>query len=163
MALYNSMATIQKPYWYTLIKLLKANRTITTGLTIPYIFGAYEVLGQSVENINHLINIILESTTDKFPVIQKCPVIGQHVIMLEDKEMCNKYYKKDVRFESSNKKNILFISTNTDLGKTIDRVCWNLNVGYDSQIRNKDFSWNNKAKNWQKFDKEEIEMIKSIK
>lgn len=154
---------MQKPYWYALIKVLKANRIITTGLTIPYIFGAYEVLGQPLENINHLINLILESRTDKFPVIQKCPVIGQHVIMLEDKEMCNKYYKKDIRFESSDKHNFLFISTNTDLGKSIERVCWNLNAGYESQIKNKNFSWNNKTKNWQKFENEEIEMINSIK
>lgn len=153
----------QKPYWYTLIKLLKANRKITTGLTIPYVFGAYEILEQPLENINHLVKVLLESVTDKFPVIQKCPEIGQHVIMLEDKEICNKYYKKDIRFENFNKKNLLFISANTELGKSIERLCWNLTAGYETQINSKDFSWNNKKKCWQKFEKGDIEMILSIK
>ena len=82
-------------YWYSLIKLSKSRGLITTGLTIPYIFGAYKILGLPFNDIAQLVFAILESKADKFPVIQKCPVIGQHVVMLEEKVNCNKYYKKE--------------------------------------------------------------------
>ena len=55
------MSKNENPYWYKLIKVLKENRTITTGLTIPYIFGAYEILGQPFSNVEELIEHILQN------------------------------------------------------------------------------------------------------
>lgn len=153
----------KKPYWYKLIKLLKAEGVINTGLTIPYIFGAYKELGVPFKDINQLINTILESKTDKYPVIQKCTVIGHHVVMLEDKEVCNKVYKKDRRFANSTNDNWLFISTNTDLGNSIDRVAWNLTVGYENPISREEFSWNNTEERWKRFSQAEVDRIKIIK
>lgn len=149
------------PYWYKLINHLKANGAITTGLTIPFIFGAYEALGCRFTTITQLIEHIYNSKTDKYPVIQKCPVIGQHVVMTEKKEICNKSYKKDIRFENPNG-NILFISTNTDLGKTLQKVCSNLTSNYVYPIERFEYSWNNMENNWKTFELDEIEMIKSI-
>ncbi len=157
------MNSIQKPYWYRLIKLLKSQKVITTGLTIPYIFGAYKILGQPFKDINHLVNTILDSKTDKYPVIQKCPDIGQHVIMIEDKEICNKQFRKYVRFENSSNDNILFISDNTDLGKSLEKVFWNLTAEYENPIKRTEHSWNNKENRWKKFEQNEIDLINSIK
>src|SRR5690242_11037552 len=124
------MESKSNPYWYKLIKLLKSKKIITTGLTIPYVFGAYEVLGAPFKDIDQLIISVRDSSTDKFPVIQKCPEILQHVIMTEAKEICNRYSDDDVRLASPSSGNILFISSNTNLGKTLEKVCWNLNANY---------------------------------
>ncbi|MBE0391306.1 hypothetical protein [Flavobacterium sp. PL002] len=149
------------PYWYKLIKVLKENKTISTGLTIPYIFGAYEILGQPFSDIEELINHILENPIDKYPLIQKCHVIEQDVLMVERKEYCNKY-SKAIKFENNDRNNILFISPNTDLGKTLDKLNSNLTSLYLNPIKREHYSWDNKAKEWKKFSDKEIEIIKKL-
>lgn len=150
------------PYWYKLIKLLKQKEIITTGLTIPYIYGAYKVLNCPFANISDLINEVLNLPIDKYPVIQKCNLIHQHVTMVEEKEICNKQYIKDVKLVNTSNNNYLFISTNTDLGKTVEKLSFNLTALYGTHIRNENFSWNNLKKEWQKFSESEIGLIKSI-
>lgn len=151
------------PLWYKLIKLLKSNGTITTGLTVPYIFGAYEILGEPFFNIKEVVDYIFENSLDKFPLIQKCPDIQHHVIMLEKKEICNRYFSKFIRFENKENGNKLFISNNTDLGKTYDKVCLNLEMLYFMPIQQNCYSWNKTGNKWEKFSQKEIEIIKSIK
>ncbi len=153
---------MKKPYWYKLIKGLIAKGDITDGLTIPYLFGAYAVIEQPFKSIDQLINHILNSPTDIYPVIQKCDRIEHQVIILEDKKVCNKTYKTDVKFESAKKDNILYISSNTSLGKTIEQVCQSLKVEYDNPIQREEFSWSKTKKKWRKFEPEEIQFIKSI-
>ncbi|WP_433811519.1 hypothetical protein [Flavobacterium johnsoniae] len=149
------------PYWYKLIKVLKENRTITTGLTIPYIFGAYEILGKPFSNIDELINHILDNPLDKYPLIQKCHVIQQDVLMVERKEYCNKYLKA-IKFENNERNNTLFISPNTDLGKTIEKLQSSLTSLYLNPIKRKHYSWDNKEKIWKKFSDKEIEIINKL-
>jgi len=158
----SSMSKNANPNWYKLIKFLKGKGTITTGLTIPYIFGVYEILGQPFSNIEELINHILKYPIDKYPLIQKCPVIQQDVLMVEKKEYCNKY-EKAIKFENANRDNILFISPNTALGKTLDNLYSNLTALYSNPIERKHYSWDNKEKSWKKFSDEEIETILSLK
>lgn len=150
------------PLWYKLIKLLKSNGTIGTGLTFPYIYGAYELLGEPFESIKEILEHLLNNPIDKFPVIQKCNVIQQHVVMVEKKEICNKGYYNDVKFDNVKKDNKLFVSTNTDLGKTLDKVSSNLVAQYQNPIDRKHYSWDNKMKAWKVFTNEEIQMILSI-
>lgn len=151
------------PIWYKLIKLLKANGTIGTGLTFPFIYGAYELLDEPFADIKEILEHLLEVPIDKFPVIQKCHVIQQHVVMVEKKEVCNKGYYKDVKFDSLKKDNKLFISTNTDLGRTLEKVSSNLVGQYQNPIDRKHYSWDNKNKTWRVFNAEEIQMIISLK
>lgn len=151
------------PIWYKLIKLLKSNGTIGTGLTFPYIYGAYELLDQPFGSIKEILEHLLNTPFDKFPVIQKCHVIQQHVIMVEKKEICNKGYYKDVRFENDKGDHKLFVSTNTDLGKTLDKVCSNLIAQYQNPIDRKHYSWDNNKKFWTVFSNEEIAVITSLK
>lgn len=149
------------PYWYKLIKALKENGTITTGLTIPYIFGAYEILDVPFSNIEKLIDHILKNPIDKYPLIQKCHVIHHDVLMVEKKEYCNKYIKA-IKFENKETNNSLFISPNTDLGKTIDKLYSSLESLYLKPIERKHYSWDNKEKVWKKFSPMEIEIITKL-
>ena len=151
------------PYWYKLIKLLKRKGKITTGLTIPYLFGAYKLLDVPFSNLSTLISEVHNSVIDKYPIIQKCHEINQHVIMVEKKEICHKYYGKEVKLINKNENNFLFISSNTNLGKTLDKVSFNLNRLYLKPIKEDKFSWNNSSKSWIKFSDEEKELIMSIK
>lgn len=156
------MKSKNNPYWYKLIKLLKGKGIIETGLTIPYVMGAYEVLDQPLQNIDELIKKLVEEEIDKYPVIQKCIKIKQDVIMVEEKHICNKW-DRDVKFESKSRKNKLFISTTTNLGTTIDTVASKLIGLYGNQIKDKTYSWDNEHKQWIKFSEEEVNLILSIK
>lgn len=158
----SSTMSNSNPFWYKLIKTLKANGTISTGLTIPYIYGAYEAIGEPFSNITELVDHVLLNPIDKYPLIQKCHVIQQDVLMVEKREYCNKYVKA-IKFENSNRDNSLFISPNTDLGKTLDKVYSNLTALYSNPIERKHYSWNNREKTWQKFSEDEIKIIESIK
>ncbi|MES2772925.1 MAG: hypothetical protein V4722_01985 [Bacteroidota bacterium] len=160
------MKHIENPDWYKLIKAFKAAEPpykISTGLTIPFLIGAYELLGSPFRSVEDLILTILNSEIDKFPVIQKCHYIQKHVLMVEGKEICNKTYRKEVKFESPTGRNILFISSNSILlGKELPKVIWNLSTEYSDPIRKCEYSWSN-AKGWKSFDEKEKEIIKSIK
>ena len=151
-----------RPFWYKLIKRLKTEGVINTGVTIPYMFGAYKTIGRPFTDIGQMILAIRDSNTDKYPVIQKCTVIGHHVIMLEEKVNCNNEYRKDIRFENSNKDGYLFISSNTNLGNTIEKFSRSLTVAYENPIRRGEYSWNNREEEWKEFETSEITLIKSI-
>ena len=155
------MSSSSNPYWYKLIKLLKTKGEITTGLTIPYLFGAYKELGQPVTNIKELIKHIYYSEIDKYPLIQRCDVIEHHVVTIEEKAFCSKSYKNDIKFKNPTNNNILFI-VDTDLGTTLDKVCSSLSLGYANQIKSQEYSWSKKEKRWKKFEPSEIKMILSI-
>jgi len=161
------MKRFDNPYWYKLIKVFKEADPpykITTGLTIPFIIGSYELLGEPFESVANLVFSIRGSEIDKFPVIQKCPDIRKHVVMVEEKEICNKTYEKDIPFKNPLGKNILFISRNALLlGSTIEKVIWNLSEEYSDPIDNKKYSWSKSKERWRDFDENEKELIKSVK
>lgn len=156
----------RNPKWYKLIKAFRATNTsyrISTGLTIPFLFGAYQVLEKPFISIDYMIKSILDSEIDKYPIIQRCPVIGQHVVMVEEKAICNKKFIDFPKIQSDVSNNILFISNNTSLGRTLDRVCHNLILEYNSPISRLEFSWSNINHCWRKFDDKEIELINSVR
>ena len=157
------MKKIHNPYWYKLTKLLKEKGMINTGLTIPYIFGAYKLLEQPLENISALLDELRKNPIDKYPVIQKCGTIHQHVISVEDKKIYHKCYLKDVKLKNANNEIDLMVSSNTDIGKTDEMVYKNLTQLYKKYTDAGKFSWNNKEQEWRPFEKEEIDLILSIK
>ena len=81
--------------------------------------------------------------------------------MIERKEYCNKYLKA-IKFENEKQNNSLFISPNTDLGKTLQKLCANLTGLYSNPIDRKHYSWDNKEKAWKKFSDKEVEVIKQL-
>ena len=82
--------------------------------------------------------------------------------MVEQKEICNKYYTKDIKLNNAANNNHLFISTNTDLGKTLERLSFNLAALYQEHINNGNFSWDNSEKKWKQFSEDEIALIQTI-
>lgn len=160
------MIKITNPYWYKLIKLFKTAEEpykISTGLTIPFIFGAYDTLEYPFPDIDTLIRTIVDSEIDKYPIVQRCHVIGKHVIMVEEKSRCNKEFKDFPRIESKNGKGILLISKNTNIGKTLEKVSDSLRFEYQDPINRKEYSWSNGKNKWRKFESREEELIKSVK
>ncbi|MBK7808846.1 MAG: hypothetical protein IPJ51_21560 [Saprospiraceae bacterium] len=154
------------PEWYKLIKLFKSIEPpyrITTGLTIPFLIGAYKLLNLPFSEISTLVKNIVDSEIDKFPIIQRCHVIDKHVIMVEDKAKCNREYKDFIKIKSDIGNGILLISTNTDIGKNLDQISNSLKLEYESTILREEYSWSNKNKHWRKFDEKEIELIESVK
>jgi len=152
-----------KPYWSILTKRLKKDGTIKTGLTIPYLFGAYRILGFELNNIRDLLNYILDSQATDFPVIEKCDIIQHDVIKLEARNVANRDRKKE--FQESNKQtgNKLFASYNTNLGNSFEKVCAELSARYLDRIKEEKFSWSQKDTIWKKFEPGEIEIIQSVK
>lgn len=123
-----------KPYWRILTKRLINDGTTKTGLTIPYLFGAYRILGYKVNSIRDLLNYILDSHATDFPVIEKCDIIQHDVIKLEARNIANRDRKKE--FQQSHKQtgNKLFASYNTN------RV---LNTNYTGELAHSGLSWLN--------------------
>lgn len=159
------MTKLTNPYWYKLIKLFKSAEgpyKISTGLTIPFLIGAYKVIDKPFDNINTLVKSIIESPIDKYPIIQRCPDIGKHVIMVEDKAKCNKEYMDFPSLDNDDKKSKLLVSTNTNIGKDFEKVCHSLKLEYQETIDKKEYSWSNGHQRWRAFDEKEIELIKSI-
>lgn len=160
------MTNLTNPYWYKLIKFFKTVEqpyTISTGLTIPFLFGAYKTLENPFQNIDALIKSIIESEIDKYPIIQRCHVIGKHVIMVEEKSKCNKEYKNFPRIEGENGKGVLLVSTNTNIGKTFEKVSNSLRLEYQDTIDKSEYSWSNGKGRWRKFERREEELIKTVK
>lgn len=156
------MKRTQNPDWYKLTKLLKRQGEITTGLTIPYIWGAYKLLGKPLENIYELLDEICQNSIDKYPIIQKCETIHQHVIAVEEKNTHHKPYLKDTILRNEKNEIELIISSNTNLGKTKNEIYKNLTLLYAKHVDSGTFSWHFREQEWKPFEKEEMERILSI-
>ena len=153
---------MQQPHWYLLTRYLKKIGYINNGLTIPYLYGAYNRLGYSLNTIEDLLNEILKTPAPFLPVIEKCDIIKHDVLQLETgKEVKKK--GKDRSMVYSDQGNTLVISYNTNLGTSVKQVAIALSGLYLARIKAQDFSWNNNIKDWQQFtdfDKDCIDRIK---
>ena len=150
------------PFWYKLIKRLKKDNEITTGITIPYLFGAYKIIGNPFSHISDLIDEITLLPIDEYPVIQNCYQIKHHVIMTEPKQFYNKKYSKGVKIKNHHTNNLLIISDNTNLGKDLKSIITSLRLKYQIQIEKETYSWNKKLKIWQIFSEDEILRIQEV-
>lgn len=154
---------MNKPYWNILIKRLKADKTITTGVTIPYLYGAYRILGFQHNSIHDLLNLILDSRSQDFPVIERCDVILHDVVKLEEKNIANRNRRNEFKLSNRKTENSIFVSYNCNLGNTDKKVIAGLITKYQTQIDNEQFSWNNKGGIWREFNQLEIDVIAGIK
>jgi hypothetical protein len=152
----------QNPFWYKLLKLMKKEGIIENGLTIPFIFGAYKIINRPFHNIQELLDEIHNTPIDKYPVLQKCFEIHQDVVVVEEKWQYNAKNIKEIKIKSLNSNNYLVISTNTNIGNTVEKISSSLTSLYGKAIENETFSWSNNKKEWIAFNDKEIELIKSI-
>lgn len=163
------MGKSTNPYWYKLIKLFKSDSVekdyrMVTGPTIPFLFGAYKLLGEPFDDIYSLLDAINEATEiNVFPIIQRCPGIGQHVIAVVDKAKFrkDKDFKSYINIASCEREGALKVSNNTQIGKTISTISQSMILEYQEWISKEKYSRSNGE--WRKFDEKEIELIKSIK
>lgn len=156
------MESKHNPYWYKLIKKLKERKEIGTGLTIPYLFGAYEELGQSFESIKDMLEHIADGEIDKYPVISICDKIHHQVLAVYPKQVCHRW--KDVgKIAGKTETGKVYVTTESNLGKSKEPIISKLVALYDKPIQDKTFSWNNEQKKWLKFSEHEKEIILSIK
>ncbi|GAB3339667.1 hypothetical protein GCM10027299_52460 [Larkinella ripae] len=154
------MTNAQIPFWYKLILGLKSRGKIATGLTLPYIIGAYKLIGNYEEledlSIEALLKDIAKNNTLRIPFIQMCPVINQYVVGIESRS-----YEK--YFIHINDLGILFLGNNAEtLGATFNEICTNLKLKHDTHINNENFSWDKDKETWRNFDHKDIDNIASI-
>ena len=150
-------------HWYTLTRHLKKAGTIKNGLTIPYLYGAYQHLGYNITSIEDLLTEILNAPAPFIPVIERCDDIKWDVLQLETEKDINKYRDGQARIYDENGNNFFVVSYNTNLGNTLKNVANALSGLYQKQIRDRDYSWNNEIKRWQKLSPSEIESINRIR
>jgi len=154
------------PLWYKEISYHKKNNIISYGLTIPYLIGSYQVcqISSSDSPIYSLFYEIIESDLEKCAVLQLCTNINQYVIGIEDIHFCEKFLKKEIKFKNSNGKIRLYITQNAcELGNNRELMIKKIENLYIDQITNLNFSWNNQNMIWEKFNKDEIEIIEKGK
>jgi len=160
------MTKSELPLWFKQISYYKSNNIIENGLTIPYLVGSYILRNQPLngEPISSLLTSILESKLEKCAVLQKCPGIHQYVIGIDDREFCERFMKKDIRFVNSLGKSSLFITLNAcNLGNDIDKIIKEFNNLYGGYISESRFSWNKRTKDWEEFTESQKNLIRKIK
>ena len=89
----------QQPFAFTLINLLKDKGVITTGITIPFIIGAYKIakhdsIEVNLKFIQEVFADIVATAKDTKFFICTCNHINQHVITIltqEDTDVTGHY------------------------------------------------------------------------
>ena len=154
---------MNKPHWCLLISLMQKRGIIKTGLTIPYLYGAYKRLGYDINRIEDLLIAMCSASSKEVPVIGKCDVIHFDVVKPVEKALMHKSYSKDTKIAVDGQEKKLIISVTTRLGGDLKRVCTSLEALYQQRIDDEEYSYNLKENRWKKFSEGDYEMIDSVK
>ena len=156
------MAEKDLPLWFKQVHYQKENKIISNGLTIPYLIGCYRINNQLLNDspIRSLLFEIIESNLEVCAILQLCPHIQQYVIGIDDRKFCDRYLKKEIRFQNLVGKSSLYITRNANqLGGNIDKIIEQFDLMFQVCIANAEFSWKKETKNWSEFTKGEKEVI----
>lgn len=159
---------MSNPFSYKLIETLKNRKTISNGLTIPYLIGSYRLvnikLTDGAESVLELLTELANSETTMKPVLQHCGDIGKYVIGLQSKSFCLKYFSNELAFKNQTGEKTLYVTSNAAsfLGRNIDEIAKALYEKYKDSIVQRNYSWRGYKQVWEPFDTNEIEVIKSI-
>lgn len=137
-----------KAHWSLLTKSLIEKGKITTGLTIPYLYGSYKRLGYEIGTIEDLLEEITKVRSDDIPIIEKCDKIKFDVVKPESKTLANKSRKKDDWVKIDDYPMPLIISYNTNLGKEKKKIANSLKALYQIFIDAETYSWNQVKGEW---------------
>ena len=162
------MNEIYQHLWYKQISYQKKKGLISNGLTIPFLIGTYELccsyLVRQQNPIKFLFDEIINSEIGFCAVLQKCPNINQFVIGIEDREFCEKHFKREICFKNAKDNKILIITQNaSELGSDLMKIVDALNVLYIENIDLGKCSWNSKDRIWQEFNEKDKKIILSAK
>ncbi len=163
----NFMSENTEPFWYRLIVSEKAQKKISTGLTIPYIIGAKAEKDKSYIvdeiSIEMLLNEIKDSATEQAAFFQECPRIRQFVIGLTDRNNPEAEENSEIVFTNSNDEKSLYISGDAiDFGREIKEISENLNNLWLSDLIKERFSWDPSDTIFRPFSNEEKQRIESL-
>lgn len=154
-----------QPLWYNLIERKKNNGTITNGLTIPYLVGAYSEITKSgsKDALIDLISDICNTNMNHKAVLQYCGDINQYVISLKPLEFCIEYFDQTTAIKNQQNVASLYISPSaTNFGFSKSDLIDNLWLKYEDPIINNKYSWKSLSQSWESFsdiEKEEIHLI----
>lgn len=151
--------------WYNLIQGKKNNGSITNGLTIPYLVGAYSTLTKSIKKdaLIELITDICNTNMNQKAVLQYCGDINQFVISLKPIEFCLANFDKNASLKNNENDNSLYISLSaTDFGFTKSDLIDNLWRKFEEPITNNKYSWKSLTQSWEPFSNQELEEINTI-
>jgi hypothetical protein len=159
------MTSDNSPIWFRLIYYLKQEGIYEFGPTIPYIIGAYQIYGKTLipkENaIKLLFDEMLNAQLGHCAVIHKCPDIKQFVIGIQEKEICNLYYGKEILFENNQGEKTLFTTPNAkELGGSLEGAILNLEASLYEPLEMSKYSWDRLNKEWKHFDESDEKLIR---
>ena len=122
-----------------------------TGLTLPFVTGFLNYNEKKVSSVSELFELILNSNEETNVYLNYCDeFLGEYVLSIKENEKIH-------LIETRNKTSIIFTQSCDILGKTYFEILEKLNLRYNQNIENSEYSKN--GNDWDYFNKKEIEFI----
>ena len=122
-----------------------------TGLTLPFVTGFLNYNEKKVSSVSELFELILNSNEETNVYLNYCDeFLGEYVLSIKENEKIH-------LIETRNKTSIIFTQSCDILGKTYFEILAKLNLRYNQNIENSEYSKN--GNDWDYFNKKEIEFI----
>jgi hypothetical protein len=150
-------------FWYNLIELARKSDIIIDGLTIPFIIGAKKQLDPDFiiadNSIGELLTEIVNAEVEEKAVLKYSPN-NQYIISLRDARFCKENLSAELIFKNKKGNNTLYVTKDISIfGNTIQKISSSLHEVYKNQIEKENFSWDERARRWQKFNDTEKNII----
>lgn len=157
----------QQPFAFTLINLLKDKGVITTGITIPFIIGAYKIakhdsIEVNLKFIQEVFADIVATAKDTKFFICTCNHINQHVITIltqEDTDVTG-HYSTYQHIKNSDGVPVLYFEENFDIAyPSLDKISQFYWLKYEHILKEQVYSYRSTENKWIKFSDTELGCI----
>lgn len=148
---------MEDDYWKVLLK-----NTKYFGLTIPTIIGSkhYLTKNSKLDSIVQLFTKIINDNSNFVLVFQYCPDIGEYVFSIGHQGyLMNGLHIKN---HQTNTVKIVFAPNTESFGTNIVEIQNNLGKRYIEKIKNELFSFNKFLRQFERFNRKEIENMRQI-
>lgn len=147
---------MEKKYWETL--LIKWREKGKDGFTIPFLIGSQQYLSNNEnQNIKELIIDIIENSKHEI-YIAFCMNINDLILGIRDNSK-QKIKGSFPKFRENPQSKFFLTDFLDDLGQDVESIIDKLTIKYEKQIKNKQYSINNRKIGH--YDVDEIEFIKT--
>ena len=151
----NKSLSFKYPYWLALINYWVSSKS-KTGLTIPFIIGAYNIFlskgNEDQENIKRLLYSIINSNIDNSISIFYCDTIGDYVLST------NKVPGIEIKNDSNNRTNFTISFSAQAIGKNIEELVVNFEKMYNKILIENKYSKINLK--WDYFNEDDLTLIR---
>ena len=146
----------QQPFAFTLINLLKDKGVITTGITIPFIIGAYKIakhdsIEVNLKFIQEVFADIVATAKDTKFFICTCNHINQHVITIltqEDTDVTG-HYSTYQHIKNSDGVPVLYFEENFDIAyPSLDKISQFYWLKYEHILKEQVYSYQSTENKW---------------